>query len=45
MEFYEDLINVSHIQNVMVQRRLLLRGEAGKTLQGPSGPCGGGWVY
>ena len=45
IQFYEDLIDVSHIQNVMVQRRLLLRGETGKALQGPSGPCGvGGFI-
>ena len=37
MEFYEDLIDVSHIQNFMVQRCLSLRG----ALQGPIWPYGG----
>ena len=39
MELYDDLIDVIHIQNFMVQRCLLLRG----ALQGPIWPCGGGY--
>ena len=39
MEIYEDLIDVSHIQNFMVQRCLSLRG----ALQGPIWPYVGGY--
>ena len=39
MEFYEDLIDVSHIQSFMVQKRLIIKGAP----QGLPWPAGGGY--
>ena len=54
MEFCEDLIDLSHIQNFMVQRCLLLRGNARKDLTklsdlvrgvfNPVLPLGSSWI-
>ena len=41
-EFYDDLIDSSHIQFFMVQSCLLLRGDQENQLEGTPLPSGGG---